>query len=84
MLSNFFLDDSSKSCISITTKHARRTADMNHDFQKYHEEDAVAMIIDVLCDVFGYKFVHQYDQELSSEKMNGSSYTKRELFLFQK
>ena len=57
---------------------------MNHDFQKYHEEDAVAMIIDVLCDVFGYKFVHQYDQELSSEKMNGSSYTKRELFLFQK
>ena len=64
--------------------HQTRTADMNHDFQKHHEEDAVAMIIDVLCDVFGYRFVHQYDQELSSEKMNGSSYTKRELFLFQK
>ncbi|GFH58349.1 hypothetical protein CTEN210_14825 [Chaetoceros tenuissimus] len=58
-------------------------ADLNHDFQKYHEEDAIVMIMDVL-EIYGWKFVHQYDQELSSEKMNGSSYTKRELFLFQK
>lgn len=48
-----------------------------------HEEDAIVMIMDVL-EIYGWKFVHQYDQELSSEKMNGSSYTKRELFLFQK
>ena len=53
-----------------------------YEFVK-HEEDAIVMIMDVL-EIHGWKFVHQYDQELSSEKMNGSSYTKRELFLFQK
>lgn len=56
-------------------------ADINHDFQKYHEEDALAAIMDVM-EEWGYDFKFEYDQELHSEKMNGSSMTKREVFIF--
>lgn len=56
---------------------------MNHDHQKYHEEDITVAILDVM-ETLGYAFKFQYDAELSSEKVGGSSYTKREMFLFHK
>ena len=65
--------------INGTTRHY--AVDINHDFQKYHEEDALAAIMDVM-EEWGYDFKFEYDQELHSEKMNGSSMTKREVFIF--
>mmetsp|Transcript_10443 Transcript_10443/g.14759 ORF Transcript_10443/g.14759 Transcript_10443/m.14759 type:complete len:123 (-) Transcript_10443:229-597(-) len=56
---------------------------MNHDFQKYHEEDAVCAILDVMENL-GFDFKFQYDQELYSEKITGQSFTKREVFIFKK
>ncbi len=58
-------------------------ATLNHDFQKYHEEDAIVAILDIMQEM-GYDFKFQYDQEVYSEKMNGSSFTKREVFVFNK
>ena len=58
-------------------------AEMNHDFQKYHEEDAVVCILDIMQEL-GYQFKFQYDQEIHSERMTGSSSTKREVFVFTK
>ena len=58
-------------------------AEMNHDFQKYHEEDAVVAILDIMQEL-GYDFKFQYDQEIHSEKVTGSSYTKREVYVFTK
>ena len=59
------------------------TAHMNHDFQKYNEEDAVVALLDTM-EVLGWNFRFQYDAELSSVKGVGSSVTNRELFLFSK
>ncbi len=56
---------------------------MNHDFQKYHEEDAICAILDVM-EILGWKFRFQYDSESSSAKVSGSSITSRELFIFSK
>jgi hypothetical protein len=56
---------------------------MNHDFQKYHEEDAVCAILDVM-EILGWTFRFQYDSESSSNKVSGSSVTSRELFIFSK
>ena len=56
-------------------------APMNHNFQKYHEEDAVVVILDVM-EEFGWTFRFEYDTEVSSIKGTGDSFTKRELFLF--
>ena len=56
---------------------------MNHEYQKYHEEDAVVTILDVM-EEYGYNFKFQYDQEIYSEKLSGSSFTKREVFVFNK
>ena len=58
-------------------------ANMNHDFQKYHEEDAVVAILDIMQEL-GFDFKFQYDQEIHSDKVTGSSYTKREVFVFNK
>lgn len=59
------------------------SANLNHDFQKYHEEDAVVAILDIMQEL-GYTFKFQYDQEVFSEKMTGNSFTKREIFIFNK
>jgi hypothetical protein len=56
---------------------------MTHDIQKYHEEDIIVAIFDIM-EILGYSFKFQYDTELSSEKVSGSSYTRREMFIFQK
>lgn len=56
---------------------------MNHDFQKYHEEDAICCVLDVM-ELLGWTFRFQYDSESSSAKASGSSFTSRELFLFHK
>ena len=58
-------------------------ANMNHDFQKFHEEDAVVAILDIMQEL-GFDFKFQYDQEIHSDKVTGSSYTKREVFVFNK
>ena len=58
-------------------------ANMNHDFQKFHEEDAVVAILDIMQEL-GFDFKFQYDQEVHSDKVTGSSYTKREVFVFNK
>lgn len=59
------------------------SANMNHDFQKYHEEDAIVGILDVM-ELLGWTFKFQYDSESQSTKVGGSSFTSRELFLFHK
>jgi hypothetical protein len=58
-------------------------AEMNHDYQKYHEEDAIVAVLDVM-EVMGWTFKFQYDTEINSEKLGGSSFTKREQFIFHK
>jgi hypothetical protein len=58
-------------------------AEMNHDFQKYHEEDAVVAILDVM-EILGWTFKFQYDSSSQSVQMGGSSSTARELFIFTK
>jgi hypothetical protein len=56
---------------------------MNHDCQKYNEEDVVVAILDVM-EILGWEFRFQYDSESQSNKVSGSSFTSRELFIFQK
>ncbi len=56
---------------------------LNHDFQKYHEEDAICAILDVM-EILGWEFRFQYDSESQSVKVSGSSVTTRELFIFSK
>ena len=56
-------------------------AAMNHDCQKYHEEDAICAILDTM-ELLGWTFRFQYDSESSSTKVTGASFTSRELFLF--
>ncbi len=51
---------------------------MNHDCQKYHEEDAICVILDVM-EVMGWTFQRQWDTSMTS---SGSA-TSREMFLFQ-
>jgi hypothetical protein len=58
-------------------------ASMNHNCQKHHEEDIIVAILDVM-EAFGWTFRFQYDSESSSVKLNGSSETSRELFIFNK
>lgn len=64
-------------------KAGHYSAEMNHDYQKYHEEDAIVAIIDCMEEL-GWNFRFQWDSEMSSDKMSGSSYTKREMFIFHK
>jgi hypothetical protein len=59
------------------------TCIMNHDCQKYNEEDAVVAILDVM-EILGWDFRFQYDSESSSTKVSGSSFTSRELFILHK
>lgn len=60
------------------------TATMNHDYQKYNEEDAVCAILDAM-EMMGWSFKFQYDQDLSSTKvLSGSSLTSREIFIFHR
>ena len=58
-------------------------AEMNHAFQKYHEEDAVACVLDVM-DEHGWIFCFQHDTASSSTKVTWSSETSCELFVFHK
>ena len=59
------------------------SAAMNHDYQKYNEEDAVCAILDTM-ETLGWTFRYQYDSSSHSEKLSGSSITNRELFIFNK
>lgn len=63
--------------------HRHYRAVMNHDFQKYNEEDAIVAILDVM-EILGWTFRFQYDSESSSNKVSGASITARELFMFSK
>ena len=65
----------------IQEESQQYVAPMNHNFQKYHEEDAIVVILDVM-EEFGWTFRFEYDTEVSSIKGTGDSFTKRELFLF--
>ncbi|KAL9187618.1 hypothetical protein ACHAXT_005996 [Thalassiosira profunda] len=56
---------------------------MNHNAQKYHEEDFVVVILEAMEEL-GYYFRFQYDAEAFSTKMTGDSYTAKELFIFHK
>jgi hypothetical protein len=62
-------------------QHGHYSAVMNHDYQKYHEEDAICSILDVM-EILGWTFRFQYDSESSSARVSGSSFTSRELFIF--
>ena len=52
---------------------------MNRESPKYHEEDFVVAIFDVM-ETMGYTFRFQYDTEIG----NSNSVTSREMFVFQK
>lgn len=56
---------------------------MNHNAQKYYEEDFVVIILEAMEEL-GYYFRFQYDAEAFSMKMTGDSYTAKELFMFHK
>jgi hypothetical protein len=58
-------------------------APINHDCQKYHEEDIVVAILDVM-EQMGWAFRFQYDVEAMSSNIAGGSITSRELFIFSK
>mmetsp|Transcript_16765 Transcript_16765/g.27874 ORF Transcript_16765/g.27874 Transcript_16765/m.27874 type:complete len:128 (-) Transcript_16765:161-544(-) len=64
-------------------RHGHYSTQMNHEYQKYHEEDAICAILDVM-EILGWTFRFQYDSESSSAKVSGSSITSRELFIFSK
>jgi hypothetical protein len=59
------------------------SAVLNHDYQKYHEEDAIVSVLDVM-EILGWTFQFQYDSESHPNKASGSSFTAREIFLFHK
>jgi len=54
--------------------------EMNHDCQKYHEEDALAAIFDAM-EVLGWGFRFQY---ASQYQTSASSHTFRDIFIFAK
>ena len=56
---------------------------MNHNAQKYHEEDFVCVMLEAMEEL-GYYFRFQYDAETFSTKMTGDSFTSKELFIFHK
>ena len=57
---------------------------MNDDFAKYHEEDCIVSILDVM-EVLGWTFRFRYGSESSKAKAgSGNSHTSREVFLFHK
>lgn len=57
---------------------------MNHNFQKRHEDDAIAEILDVM-EAAGWKFQFQYDSGFSSSGLlGGESKTSNELWIFHK
>lgn len=56
---------------------------MNHDFQKSHEEDAIAIILDVM-EEHGWDMVNQYNSFYRSEKNFSMSETQRDVFVFHK
>ena len=58
-------------------------AAMNHNCQKHHEEDVICAILDTM-EILGWTFRFQWDSESSSQRMNGASFTSRELFLFHR
>ena len=56
---------------------------MNHNAQKYHEEDFVCAMLEAMEEL-GYFFRFQYDAESFSTKVTGDSYTAKELFIFHR
>lgn len=58
-------------------------AAMNHDCQKYHEEDIICTILDTM-EILGWNFKFEWDSELSSARVNGGSLTSRELYMFHR
>jgi len=63
--------------------HGHYVAAMNHDCQKYHEEDVVCAILDTF-EKLGWDFKLQYDSEIGSSRVGTGSYTMREQFIFKK
>ena len=64
-------------------KYHHYYAAMNHSCQKHNEEDIVVAILDVM-EILGWTFRFQYDANVKSEKIGGSTETSKELFIFQK
>ena len=59
-------------------------ADMNHDCQKYHEEDVVVLILDEM-EENGWQLRFEYEAETTSHKtVGGGSKTPKELFMFHR
>ena len=59
------------------------SAQMNHDAQKYREDDYMVCIFDAL-EQLGWTFKFQYDSEFTSIKAFSGSVTRKECFLFHK
>jgi hypothetical protein len=64
-------------------EHGRYITHLNHDCQKYHEEDIIVAILDAMEEM-GWTFKFQYDADVSSSQTTGASITSREMFIFQK
>lgn len=79
-LSSLRLFGKAESVVFILDKTGHYSCPMNDDFAKYHEEDCIVSVLDVM-EVLGWTFRCQYD---SPTKASGSSSTSKEIFLFQK
>ena len=62
-------------------KEGHYYAPMNHDFQKSHEEDAIAIILDVM-EEYGWTLKTEYSAYSRSDKGFSTSETQRDIFVF--
>ena len=82
-LATFRLTGSANRLHFKVDKEGHFFAAMNHDCQKYHEEDIVVLILDEM-EENGFQFRFQYDVETVSRKPGGGSRTSKELFMFHR
>eukprot|EP01128_Nolandella_sp_AFSM9_P012300 TRINITY_DN913_c0_g1_i1.p1 TRINITY_DN913_c0_g1~~TRINITY_DN913_c0_g1_i1.p1 ORF type:complete len:141 (-),score=31.04 TRINITY_DN913_c0_g1_i1:141-563(-) len=55
--------------------------EMNHDIQKFLEEDIILCCMDRLS-TSGYRFLCQVDSSINSQRMTGASITQREVWTY--
>eukprot|EP01130_Rhizamoeba_saxonica_P000119 TRINITY_DN10136_c0_g1_i1.p1 TRINITY_DN10136_c0_g1~~TRINITY_DN10136_c0_g1_i1.p1 ORF type:complete len:125 (-),score=13.41 TRINITY_DN10136_c0_g1_i1:28-402(-) len=56
---------------------------MNHDIQKFLEEDIILLVFDIFQDN-GLGFVFQYDSQSMSQRAMSASITSKEIFIFRR
>eukprot|EP01130_Rhizamoeba_saxonica_P007845 TRINITY_DN3172_c0_g1_i1.p1 TRINITY_DN3172_c0_g1~~TRINITY_DN3172_c0_g1_i1.p1 ORF type:complete len:115 (-),score=16.40 TRINITY_DN3172_c0_g1_i1:55-399(-) len=56
---------------------------MDHDIQKYLEEDIIVLVFDIMYD-HGYVHCFEFDQVINSMRALSASVTSKEVFVFTK